>query len=529
MSVHVAGDENAPTSGAPTYEVPTHEILVIGAGFSGIGVGIKLLKEGFSDFLIVDEAQGVGGTWYWNTYPGIAVDIPSYSYQFSFEKRPSWSRTYAPGVELKNYTKQCVKKDGLASRIRCGVTVVRAEFDEESTLWRLFTSTDEELTARFVINASGVLTRPKSPDIPGVGDFGGVTMHTSRWDHQQTLTGKRVAVIGTGASAVQLIPSIAKDVDTLTVFQRTPIWCLPKFDFAVPRPLSALLRLAPGAQIAARGASQAFVELTFPVAAHFHTAIPLASAIERAAISYMRRQVTDPVVREKLTPRYALGCKRPSFHNEYLKTFNRENVLLETNPITRVDETAVITADGVRHEIDVLVLATGFKVMESDSMPTYSLRGVAGRDQAQWWDENRLQAYEGVSVPGFPNHFSVFGPYGYNGSSYFALIEAQAGHILRCLRHARTADSNYVEVREEANQRFFAEMLARRHTQVFWQDSCAGANSYYFDKHGDVPLRPTTTVESIWRSRRFDLADYRFERRPAKKADTAPQKVDTAG
>jgi cyclohexanone monooxygenase len=321
LSVHVAGDEDAPTSGAPTYEVPTHEILVIGAGFSGIGVGIKLLKEGFSDFLIVDEAQGVGGTWYWNTYPGIAVDIPSYSYQFSFEKRPSWSRTYAPGVELKNYAKHCVEKYGLASRIRFGVTVVRAEFDEESTLWRLYTSADEELTARFVINASGVLTRPKSPDIPGVGDFGGVTMHTSRWDHQQTLTGKRVAVIGTGASAVQLIPSIAKGVERLTVFQRTPIWCLPKLDFAVPSALSALLRLAPGAQIAARGASQAFVELTFPVAAHFHTAIPLSSAIERVAISYMRRQVTDPVVREKLTPRYALGCKRPSFHNEYLKTF----------------------------------------------------------------------------------------------------------------------------------------------------------------------------------------------------------------
>lgn len=507
----------SPKDGMENTAKHCFEVIVIGAGFSGIGMGIKLLQAGFSDFLIVDDADEVGGTWHWNTYPGIAVDIPSYSYQFSFEKRSSWSRTYAHGNELKDYANHCVRKYGLRSRIRFAITVTEAWFDEDATLWRLHTASGEELTARFMVNASGVLTRPKWPDIPGVEDFGGITMHTSRWDHGQDLAEKRVAIIGTGASAVQLIPAIAKDVKALTVFQRTPIWCLPKLDFPVPRPVRGFLKYAPAGQLAVRAASQAFVEVTFPFAAHFHTAIPLASMIERAALRYMRRQVIDPAVRDKLTPGYALGCKRPSFHNEYLATFNRDNVYLETSPISHLDTTAVYTADGRSHEIDVLVLATGFKVMEPGNMPTYSLRGIGGLDQAKWWDENRLQAYEGVSVPGFPNHFSIFGPYGYNGSSYFALIEAQTGHIVRCLHHARVQRADYIEITRQANDRFFGEMLKRRHRQVFWQASCATSNSYYFDKHGDVPLRPTTTRESFWRSRSFDLGDYSFERRTNQK------------
>jgi cation diffusion facilitator CzcD-associated flavoprotein CzcO len=216
-------------------------------------------------------------------------------------------------------------------------------------------------------------------------------------------------------------------------------------------------------------------------------------------------------VRDKLTPRYGLGCKRPSFHNTYLSTFNRSDVTLETSSITHVDAGAVHTLEG-SHDLDVLILATGFKVADPGNMPTYRLHGRGGLELEQWWDANRLQAYEGVSVPEFPNHFSIFGPYGYNGSSYFALIEAQTHHIMRLLERARSASANIVEVTREANERFFAEMLSRRKYQIFWQDSCASANSYYFDRHGDVPLRPTTTIESAWRSRHFDLDDYRFER-----------------
>ncbi|MFI1241385.1 flavin-containing monooxygenase [Nocardia salmonicida] len=486
-----------------------HEIVIVGAGFSGIGVAIELRKAGFDDFVIIDEADGVGGTWHWNTYPGVAVDIPSFSYQFSFEQRTDWSRVYAPGRELKAYAESCVDKYELRPRIRFGTTVTGADFDEDADRWVLHTADGSDLTARFVISATGVLTRPKLPDIPGIESFAGTVMHTSRWDHRQDLRGKRVAIIGTGASAVQVIPEIASQVEQLTVFQRTPIWCLPRPD--LPLPLAARLALkVPGGRTLTRLVSQTYVEFTFPLAAHYHSSLPTAAIGERAGLAHLRRQVKDPAVRAALTPKYALGCKRPSFSNDYLSTFNRSNVTLETDPISEITATGVRTAEGTEHPADVLILATGFKVMESGNMPTYDLRGVDGRDLETWWDKNRLQAYEGVSVPGFPNFFSIIGPYGYNGASYFTLIENQTRHILRCLHHARTHDADRIEVSEEANDRFFREMLARRSGQVFWDESCATANSYYFDKHGDVPLRPSSTVEAAWRSTHFPLTDYVF-------------------
>ncbi|MCV7091706.1 flavin-containing monooxygenase [Mycobacterium interjectum] len=496
---------------------PDYDTLIVGAGFSGIGAAIKLDKAGLSNYLVLEAGDGVGGTWHWNTYPGIAVDIPSFSYQFSFEQSPRWSRTYAPGRELKAYAEHCVDKYGIRSRIRFNTKVLSAEFDDEHHLWRVQTdpgvgappACGGELTARFLINASGVLTVPKLPDIDGVDSFAGTTMHTARWDHGQDLTGKRVAIVGTGASAVQVIPEIAPIVSHLTVFQRTPIWCFPKFDLPLPAPVRLAMRV-PGSKVVQRVLSQVFVELTFSLAAQYFTVFPLAKRMRSAGLAYLRKQVTDPAVREQLTPRYAVGCKRPGFHNEYLASFNRDNVRLVTEPIDKITPAAVATTDGETHEVDVLVLATGFKVMDTDNVPTFAVAGSGGRSLSRFWDEHRLQAYEGVSVPGFPNMFSVFGPYGYVGSSYFALIETQTHHIVRCLKRARRDGATRVEVTKEANERYFAEMMRKRHRQIFWQDSCKLANSYYFDKNGDVPLRPATTLQTYWRSRRFDLDDYRF-------------------
>ena len=488
---------------------PDYYCLIVGAGFSGIGTAIKLDQQGFGDYVIVEAGDGVGGTWHWNTYPGIAVDIPSFSYQFSFEQRPDWSRTYARGKELKAYAEHCADKYGIRPKIRFNTKVLSVEFDDERALWRVQLDPGGEVTARFVVNASGVLTVPKPPDIDGVDSFDGVTIHTARWDHDQDLTGKRVGVIGTGASAVQLIPEIAPIVKNLTVFQRTPIWCFPKFDVGLPKVAHWAMRLSAVAAVH-RLISQAYVELTFPIPAQYFTVYPLARWSERLGRAYLRRQVRDPSVREQLTPRYAVGCKRPGFHNTYLSTFNRDNVRLVTEPIEKITPSAVATADGAGHDIDVLVLATGFHVLDADSMPTFAVTGTRGLTLSKFWDEHRLQAYEGVSVPGFPNLFSVMGPYGYVGSSYFALIEAQTRHIVRCLTRARRRNATRVEVTEEANARYFAEMMRRRPRQVFWQDSCRAANSYYFDRHGDVALRPATTFEAYWRSRRFDLDDYRF-------------------
>jgi cyclohexanone monooxygenase len=266
----------------------------------------------------------------------------------------------------------------------------------------------------------------------------------------------------------------------------------------------------PGGKVLQRLLSQAYVELTFTISAQYYTVFPLAKRAEKMGRAYLRREVHDPDVRDKLTPRYAVGCKRPGFHNTYLSTFNRDNVDLVTAPIDQITASGVSTADGITHDVDVLILATGFKVMDVDSAPTFPVTGSGGRSLAEFWSEKRLQAYEGVSVPGFPNFFSVMGPYGYVGSSYFALIETQTHHIVRCLAEATRTGSTHVEVSQAANDRFFAEMMSKRHRQIFWQDSCRLANSYYFDKNGDVPLRPTSTPEAFWRSRRFPLADYEF-------------------
>ncbi|MDX1890932.1 NAD(P)/FAD-dependent oxidoreductase [Mycolicibacterium sp. 050158] len=488
---------------------PDFHTIIVGAGFSGIGTAIQLDRAGLGDYLVVEAGAEPGGTWYWNTYPGIAVDIPSFSYQFSFEQSADWSRTYAPGSELKGYADRCVDKYGLRSRIRFDTLVTGAAFDDESHCWRIDLDSGETLTARFLVNASGVLTVPNLPDIDGVEDFAGITMHTARWDHSQDLAGKRVAIIGTGASAVQVIPEIAPIVERLTVFQRTPIWCMPKLDVPLPAAARWAMRI-PGGKAIQRLLSQAYVELTFTISAQYYTVFPLARRAEKMGRAYLKRQVHDPEVRDKLTPRYAVGCKRPGFHNSYLATYNRDNVELVTEPIDEVTGTGVATADGTTRDVDVLILATGFKVMDVDSLPTFPVTGAGGRSLARFWTEHRLQAYEGVSVPGFPNFFTVMGPYGYVGSSYFALIETQTHHIVRCLKKAAAEAATRVEVSSAANDRFFAEMMRKRHRQIFWQDSCALANSYYFDQNGDVPLRPTTTAEAIVRSRRFPLSDYEF-------------------
>lgn len=488
-----------------------HDVVVVGGGFSGIGAAIKLKEAGITDFVVLEDGDGVGGTWHWNRYPGVAVDIPSFSYQYSFERRPTWSRSYAKGAELKDYAEHCVAKYGVRDHFRLGTRIARAELDEDARVWSLTSTTGEVYTGRHLINAAGILTQPKSPDIAGIAEFAGDVMHTARWDEAVLLRGRRVGIIGTGASAVQIIPEIAAGVDELVVFQRTPIWCLPKPDFVLAAPLRWSLGSVPGVQSLTRAASQAFVEVTFPISGHYYRPFKLAVGAEKLARAWLKQQVKDPDVRAKLTPSYAPGCKRPSFHNSYLSTFNRDNVTLETTGIAAVEPTGVRMQDGTFHEVDVLICATGFKVFESGNLPSYPVVGRAGVELEPWWDDNGYETYEGVTVPGFPNYYTVFGPYGYVGSSYFALIETSLKHILRLLKQAEKEGAASIEVRREASSRYLAQMRSRRHRQIFHNVSCVGSNSYYFNKDGDVPFRAGTTVEAAWRGANVPFDDYTFE------------------
>jgi cyclohexanone monooxygenase len=278
------------------------------------------------------------------------------------------------------YAEHCAQRFGLRNRVRFGTKITAATFDEERHRWELETDRGDVITVRHVVDATGILTQPKLPEIEGVETFAGVTMHTARWDHEQSLTGKRVAVIGTGASAVQLIPAIAPDAEHLTVFQRTPIWCLPKLDGPLPQSVRWFMTRVPGGAAAARLVSQSLVELMFPLTAHYHSTLRLGTAFESIARKYLREQIHDAELREKLTPRYSLGCKRPGFHNEYLATFNRGNVTLETDPIERITAGGVITRGGTEHDVDVLVHATGFKVFDPGNFPKYPVVGRGGLD-----------------------------------------------------------------------------------------------------------------------------------------------------
>ena len=315
---------------------PDHEVVVVGAGFGGIGTGIALQRKGIHDFVIVDKWDHVGGTWHANTYPGVAVDIPSVIYSFSYEQRGDWSRVFAPGAELRDYADHMVDKYGLRDKLRLNTTVTGATFDERNSLWRLTTDGGAEITGRHVVMAVGGLERPKMPDIPGLHDFGGVLMHTALWDHDVALAGKRVAVIGTGATSLQVVPAIVDEVEHLTVFQRTPIWVFPKRDGeirGIARKVMERKRLR--STIRAVGTVATEIGMSGMLAGPGWMVNSTRKLAEAPARAWMRRQVKDPVIREKLIPRYGLGCKRPSMSNDYLKTFNRSDVSLVTDSIER--------------------------------------------------------------------------------------------------------------------------------------------------------------------------------------------------
>jgi cation diffusion facilitator CzcD-associated flavoprotein CzcO len=514
-------------NGASPEAAPDIEVAIIGAGISGLGMGAALLHAGIDDFLIFERAGDVGGTWRDNTYPGIGVDIPTFAYQFSYELKPDWSRFFAKGHEVKEYVDDYVVKYRLEPHIRLESEVASRTWDDGAHLWRL-TVNGEEVTARFVVSAIGAFVDPKPPGIEGIDDFGGKIIHSARWDHGYDLAGKRVAIVGTGASAVQIIPEIAREVGRLDVYQRTPIWISPKFDPKIPGWLQGVFRRVPLVQRAMYEGCSAVVEflLTFMVVNYGRFSAPVHQAEARCR-RWLEVSVDDPEVRAKLTPDYNLGCKRPSISNTYLRAFNRENVELVTDGIERVIPGGIRTADGAEREVDVIVLATGFRLAsDPENFRRTPVRGRDGFDLAAHYEQHRLKAYEGISMPGLPNHFMMFGPHAFTGAAWHVLVQNTSRHVVRVLEECRRREATAVEVTPEATERFFG-MIERRLRGSLWEvGSCSTANSYYYDHHGDTPyLRPTSSWQARRAAARFPLDDYRYERRgnggPVVSADRA--------
>jgi cation diffusion facilitator CzcD-associated flavoprotein CzcO len=490
---------------------PDHSVVIIGAGFSGIGAAIALRDAGIENFVMLDERDDVGGVWYVNTYPGVAVDVTSFTYSFAFEPNPSWSRVFAPGVELKAYADHCVEKYRLRPHLRLNTRVTGCSYDAGAHLWHVALADGTAVTARFVISAVGGLTQPRTPEIEGLGDFAGRVVHTADWDHSLNLVGKRVAVIGTGASALQAVPELASTVERMFVYQRTPIWVFPKPDFALPSPVRALFRAAPWTQRGVRVVTDALTELGFVVGLAHYKQLPfLVKGGEAVSRWWLRRQVGgDPELVAKLSPEYGLGCKRPSLSNSYWRTFTRDNVELVTTGIDRVTPTGIRTRDGHQQDFDVLLLATGFQVWEN--VPPFPIHGLGGREIGEFWKSERFQTYEGTSVKGFPNLWFVLAPYAFSGGSWFSMIEYQVTHALRVITEARRRGATEAVVSAAAHDASFAQILRRQKHSVFFNNNCGAANSYYFDEHGDAPfVRPATSYEALWRAKRFPLGDYDY-------------------
>lgn len=476
-----------------------HRIIIIGAGFAGLGTAVRLKQAGIEDFLVLEKASDVGGTWEANTYPGCQCDVPSHLYSFSFAPNPSWSRTFSRQPEIWAYLQRVANEHGLYERIRFRVRVLGATWGEEEELWRVECS-DGPMSAEILISGMGGLSEPSIPDIEGLDSFEGPKFHSARWDHSVALAGKSVAVIGTGASAIQIVPKIQPEVERLHLFQRTPPWIMPHAD----RPLSELerrlYRAFPIAQRMMRegiywGRELYVIPFLHPL---------LAKPGEQIAKRHLRSQVADPELRAKLTPAYRMGCKRVLLSNEYYPAIQQPNVSLVTDGIERIGPKSIRTLDGDEREVDVIVLSTGFHTTD---MPFADwIHGRDGRSLAMTWNGSP-SAHLGMTVAGFPNLFLLLGPHtGLGHTSVVFMIECQIDYVMRCLSAMDNSGIRSIEPTQTAQAAFVAQMESEMQGTVW---TAGGCNSWYLDSKGKASsLWPGPTWRYRARLRHFDVTEY---------------------
>ena len=478
-----------------------------------MGVAIALQKAGFEDFVILERATDLGGTWRDNTYPGLTVDVPVFTYCYSFEPNPDWSSLFAPQPEVQAYAQRCADKYGIRRFIEFGQSVHEAVYDQAANRWNIHLDGGRVLSCRYLVNCSGLYSLAKWPDIEGIDDFQGHRLHTTKWDDTYELTGKRVAIIGTGSTAVQLLPEIVERVEHLDVYQRRPIWLLPKPDVKFSERAKRRFRRFPILQRLARLSVSAFTDLLFaPSLVKYPRLGWLPRGIERLGIRHIRKQIDDPELQQKLTPDFAYGCKRPSFSNTFYPIFNRPDVALVTDTIDHIDGDGIVTVDGQHRPADVLICATGFALWDRECLPTYDVVGRAGVELRDFWQEHRFQAFRGATVPGFPNFFLILGPYSQTTSSYFGMIENQTRHLLRCLGEARRRGATCIEVTQRSHDRDFAKMTKQKPKVIYFAGNCATSNTIYVDHHGDAPFqRPVVNATAWWQSHFFRFRHYHFD------------------
>jgi cation diffusion facilitator CzcD-associated flavoprotein CzcO len=495
----IAVMEEALHGDAPLYHT---RIVILGAGFSGLGMAIRLRQRGQHDFVVIEKADEIGGTWRDNTYPGCACDIPSHLYSFSFALNPRWSRAYSPQPEIWDYLRNCAKRYGILPHIRWNSELLDATWSDDEQRWHI-TTTRGQLTASILILGYGPLSEPSLPRIPGIERFEGAMFHSAQWNHDYDLTGKRVAVIGTGASAVQFVPLIQPRVGHLSLFLRTPPWILPRRDHPIPAWKQNMYRFLPFTQRVARARIYSRLEIAALALVFRPAAI---ESVMQIARRHLEKQVPDPVLRAKLTPRYMMGCKRILLSDDFYPALSQPNVEVIAGHIREVRAGSIVSEDGTEREIDTIICGTGFHV--TDARLPHCVRGQNGQSLAGRWQEGS-SAYLGATVSGFPNMFLLIGPNtGLGHNSMIYMIESQITYILDCLRTMERRKLGAVEVRPDIQEAFNAELQGRMPATV-WKSGCA---SWYLDANGrNTTLWPGFTFEFRRRTRRFDPPSYNLK------------------
>ena len=473
--------------------------VIVGAGFSGLCAAIQLKRAGISDFVILEKADRVGGTWRENSYPGAACDVPSHLYSYSFEPNPRWSRAYGGQAEILAYLEHCADRYGLRPHLKLGQHVDEARFDEATGTWHVATAAGERLEARALLLGNGALHIPALPDIPGLESFAGKRFHSAQWDHGYDLAGKRVGVIGTGASAIQFVPQIAPRVAHLDVYQRTAPWVVPKRDRPIRDAERWLLEHVPGTHWLRRAGLYWLFESRV---IGFAYAPKVNELIEKLARGYLAKVVPDPALRTRLTPTYRFGCKRVLISNDWYPALQRDNVDVIDDGIAAITPRGVRTRDGSERAYDALIFGTGFRV--SEYLSAIRIVGRGGAELNEVWRQS-LRNYLGITVSGFPNLFLLMGPNtGLGHNSMIFMIEAQARYAAQAIGQLRAKQLAFMDVLPSAEQAFRAE-LARKMKNTVWTTGCS---SWYQTPDGEVFLWPGATFDYWWRTRHVDLAAY---------------------
>jgi cation diffusion facilitator CzcD-associated flavoprotein CzcO len=486
-------------------------VVIVGAGFGGIAAAIELRRHGITDVTILEKAPDLGGTWFYNSYPGAACDVPSHLYSFSFAQRRDWSRLCSPQAEIQDYLREVARERGVEELIRYSTTVTACAWDGASCRWSVETEDGESYEADALILATGQLHQPARPAIEGAESFAGHAFHSAEWDHDYPLAGKRVAVIGTGASAVQFVPEITRQVKSMVVFQRTGNWFMPRRNRRYNALVRAALERLPGLQAFRRKFVFQYAESLTVAIRHPRTVGRLARARSAA---FMRSQLKDPSIRAKAWPDYTFGCKRILFSSHFLPTLQRENVELVTEAITGMTPSGLLTADGAAHEVDCVIWATGFKT--NDFMFPMKITGIEGRDLREYWSGG-AHAHLGMTVPGFPSMFVMYGPNtNTSGGSIIFYLETQAAYIRQALRQLLEREAGAIEVRPEVETASDRALQAR-----FAGTAWTQCDSWYRDEKGRIVANwPGYMREYRERAGQLDASEYRFVPLPDRAALT---------